>query len=398
LGILIAIRRRALMWGVLAAAVVTLLAGACAGEAEATSTPAPTATAAPTATPEPLPTATAAPTATPEPLPTATPAPTATVAPTATATPDPWASVPGIVDPTNHGWPRTVEMANATLVIESPPMEILSLSLGHDEILLGLIGTDRLVGVAAPTAMEDYSNVASQVQDLTAVVGDAELVIGLEPDLVIVSMFTAQDLEDAIEAAGIPVARTALEGSIDGQERNIRLLGYLVGAEDAAEALVAEVRSRIGAVQERVAGVPEAERPRVLTASRWADSIWVAGAGSTEGDIVTAAGGVNVAAEAGVESNQIVSKESILAMAPEVIIVTQPGEGGAEFVQDLLADPAMVAVPAVRDRRVFLGDGKMYTTLSHWNVRGIEETARLLYPDLFEGVEFAQSIPAAAGS
>ena len=377
-----AIRRGVLVSGLLAAAMMFF--AACAADAEPTPAPTPVPTAVSTATPEPRPTA--------APAPTATPAP-----PTATPTPDPWASVPGIVDTANHGWPRTVEMANATLVIESPPQKILSLSLGHDEILLALIGTDRLVGVAAPTAMEDYSNVASQVQGLTAVVGDAELVIGLEPDLVIVSMFTDQDLEDAIEAAGIPVARTALESSIDGQDRNIRLLGYLVGAEEAAEALVLEVRARIAAVQERVAGVPEGERPRVLTASRWADSIWVAGAGSTEGDIITAAGGVNVAAEAGVASNQVVSKESVIAMAPGVIIVTQAGEGGAEFVKDLLADPALAEVPAVKDRRVFLGDGKIYTTLSHWNVRGIEEAAKLLYPDLFQGVEFAQSIPAAAG-
>ena len=357
-----AMRRGVLVSGLLAAAMMFF--AACTADAEAT--PAPT------------------------PIPTES-------GPAATPTPDPWASVPGIVEPANHGWPRTVEMANATLVIESPPQKILSLSLGHDEILLGLIGTDRLVGVAAPTAMEDYSNVASLVQDLTPVVGDAELVIGLEPDLVIVSMFTEQDLEDAIEAAGIPVARTALESSIDGQDRNIRLLGYLVGAEEAAEALVREVRSRIAAVQERIAGVPDEERPRVLTASRWADSIWVAGAGSTEGDIITAAGGVNVAAEAGVASNQVVSKESVIAMGPGVIIVTQAGEGGGEFVEDLLADPALTEVPAVKDRRVFLGDGKIYTTLSHWNVRGIEETAKLLYPDLFAGVEFAQSIPAATG-
>ncbi|MBM3957365.1 MAG: ABC transporter substrate-binding protein, partial [Gemmatimonadetes bacterium] len=270
---------------VLSAVMATTLAAACAGAAGPASTAAPTpvltATLAVTATPEPAPTPTVAPT----PRPTATPAPAATPTPRPSSTPepDPWASVPGIVDPANHGWPRTVEMANATLVIERPPQRILSLSLGHDEILLGLIGTDRLVGVAAPTAMEDYSNVAAQVQGMTAVVGDAELVIGLEPDLVIVSMFTAQDLENAIKAVGIPVARTALESSIDGQERNIRLIAYLIGAEEEAEALVGEVRSRIAAVQERIADVAEAERPRVLTASRWADSIWVAGAGSTEG-------------------------------------------------------------------------------------------------------------------
>jgi len=303
--------------------------------------------------------------------------------------------VEGIVDPANHGWPRTVELASGTLVIEEPPQRILSLSLGHDEILFALIGTSRLAGVAAPTAMEDYSNVASQVGDLPAIVGDAELVAGVNPDLVIVSMFTAQDLVDAIQATGISVARTVLESSLDGQDRNIRLLGYMVGAEEEAEELVAEVRARIDAVQARTAAVADAERPKVLVASRWAESIWVAGEGSTEGDVVQAAGGVNVAAETGIASNQIISMEGLITMAPDVIIVAQAGAGGTEFVADLLADPALAAVPAVKDGRVSLGDGKYYTTLSHWNVRGIEETAKLLYPDLFEGVEFAPSVPAA---
>ena len=309
-------------------------------------------------------------------------------APAAEPTPNPLTSIPGIVDPANLGWPRTVEVANGAITIDAPPQSILSLSLGHDEILIGLAGTSRLAGVAAPTADPTYSNVASLVEGVPTVTGDAEAVIGLAPDIVFVSAFTRQDLVDLIEVAGITVARTDLEQSTDGQERTIRLLAYMIGAEEQAERLIADIRSRIERVSERTAAVPVDQRPGVLAISRYSDSLWVAGQGSTEGGILEAAGVVNVAAAQGVEGNQIVSAESIIAMAPDVMIITQPEPGASEFRRYLLSAPPLREVPAVLNGRVMSGEPRYYTTLSHWNVRGIEETARRIYPDLFDGVVF----------
>ena len=40
-----------------------------------------------------------------------------------------------------------------------------------------------------------------------------------------------------------------------------------------------------------------------------------------------------------------------------------------------------------------MSDPRFYTTLSHWNVRGIEETALLLYPERFRGVKFVDFEP-----
>ena len=132
----------------------------------------------------------------------------------------------------------------------------------------------------------------------------------------------------------------------------------------------------------------------LLPRARFAESTYAAGAGSTEGGIVEAAGGINAAARDGIAGHQTVSRESIAAMNPDVILITQPEDsGGTELRDDLLADRALAEVPAVVEQRVLIAAPRYYTTLSHWNVRGIEETARLLYPDRFRDVTFADFAP-----
>ena len=77
-----------------------------------------------------------------------------------------------------------------------------------------------------------------------------------------------------------------------------------------------------------------------------------------------------------------------------MILITQPAEsGGTALREELLAAPALAGVPAVASGQVVVVQPRYYTTLSHWNVRGIEETARLLYPDRFAGVSFADFAP-----
>jgi iron complex transport system substrate-binding protein len=134
--------------------------------------------------------------------------------------------------------------------------------------------------------------------------------------------------------------------------------------------------------------VAAGDRPAVLSIARFSDSISAAGGDSTEGGIIDQAAGVNVAAEAGLDGHQTVSLESIVAMNPDVIVITQPDPEASALRDELLGEPALAGVPAIADGRVITGDPRFFTTLSHWNVRGIEELAAQLYPDVFAGVEF----------
>ena len=384
---------------IVAASIAALVLSAC-GDASQES--APRATPRDPSNPRPADTALPAPTARaaadPAPalkaqpaLPAPTPQPTSIPMPG--PTPVPYPDAPGIVDPSNLGWPREVETSEGVLRLDGPPQRIHTLSLGHDEIIAALIGPGRFSGIGSFTANATYSNIASEVGGLTKVKRDAEEVLGLDPDLVIASKYSNADLVDLIKEAGVPVARTALESSTSGNIPNILLLGYMLGAEDRAQALIADIKKRIAVVSDRIPPGDDPSRPAMLAIARFSDTISAAGGGSTEGGIIEAAGGVNAAARDGIDGHQPISVESIAAMNPDVILITQPEPGAGVLRDELLAEPALALVPAITFGRIVVSDPKHYTTLSHWNVRGIEETAALLYPDRFRKVRFADFEP-----
>ena len=387
-------------------ALALTLAAACGSSEQPTNTPNPTATMEPEApaatpnptdTPAPTPTSTPAATPTPPPTetlrPTATPVPTPTPEPTLTPVP-PYPDVPGIVDVSNRGWPREVETSEGLVRLDQPPQRILTYSLGHDEIVLSLVDTERIAAVGKFTGNDSYSNVADWVAGIPIYEKGAENVLAQQPDLFIASKYTEADIVDLIKEAGIPVVRPSLENSSEGNIPNILLVGYLLGVEERALELASEIKERLATVTGRVAPQGHSDRPTVISITRYSEKIYVPGSETTVGGIIETAGGINAAARDGLEGIQKVSIESVASFHPDAILITQSGDSGGDALrEDLLAHPALVAVPAVVNSKIYVVGSKTYTTLSHWNVRGIEETASLLYPDRFADVTFTDFQP-----
>ncbi len=322
--------------------------------------------------------ATPASTMAPMPAPTAQPEPTLTPQPAVNY----FENVPGIVNPTNFGWPREVEGVNGIVSIPSKPLRIITASVGHDEIALALVPKERLVGVGSSTKSVTYSNVASLVQDTFEITRDPETIVTLSPDVVVTSPFFSVEGIDALSRLGIPVVQTDLHQGPEARIDNILLMGYIFGEEDRAVEFAKEVGDRYESL---VSVTRTAQpKPRVLALTQYSDTIWTAGRGSTEGGVIAAAGGINAAEEAGIESNQTTTLEGVIAMSPDIIVIAQPVEfGAAEFRQSLLDNEALAEVPAIKNGQVHLVEGKHFTTLSYWNIRGAEDLAHLLWPDLF---------------
>jgi len=318
------------------------------------------------------------------------PAPTSTVsAPTAVEgvfDVGRFADVPGIVDPSNFDWPRSIETSEGVITLESPPERVHSLSLGHSEILAALVDFDRLAAVYSFFVDEEQSNIAVLSAEATLIGFAPEEVVALEPEVIIASRFTNADTVALMKGANIPVARTSLENSALGNVPNILLIGYMIGAEVEAIELADEIERRMRVIAD---ALPDGEKPRVLSVSKWT-SAFAAGSGTTEGGIIEQARGINAAADSGIEGHQQVSIESIAAINPDVIIVPQPLEGANTFIEELTSSLALAEVPAVRDGQIFYVLPRYHTTLSHWNVRGVEELAAMLYPSAFEGVVFEE--------
>ena len=335
------------MLAVVAIAMLMVIACGSAedvGSVAPTTVPAPTATQAPADTPEPpaaaeetpAPQPTVAPTEAPSggptatrPAPTEAPQPTSAPEPTAAPepAPEPYPAVPGIVDPSNTGWPREVETLEGVVTLEAPPQRILTYSLGHDEMLIALVPPERVAALGKFASDTAYSNIANVAPDYPVFEKGAENVLAAEPDLFIVSAFTDADIVALVKDAGVSVVRPALESSAEGNIPNILLMGYILGVEDRALELAAEIESRLALISERVPPPDDAGRPAVISISRWSDSISVAGGGTSGTGIIESAGGVNAAARDGIDGFQTISTESIAAMNPDFIIIPQDDDG-----------------------------------------------------------------------
>ena len=371
------LNRKIVLATAMAAVVLLSLAAAACGSAAQPTAPPPSATTAPP------------PTATPRPTPTTAPKPTST------PTPEPltYPATPGIVDPSNLGWPREVETAEGFITLDAPPQRILTYSLGHDEMTLALVPAERIAALGKFTGNPSYSNVADLAADFPVYEKGAENVLAENPDIFIVSKSTKADIVALIKEAGIPVARPALEDAAEGNISQILLMGYMLGAEERALELAAEIGERMDLVAGRVPPPGDPERPAVISITRWSDSISISGGGTTGSAIIEAAGGVNAAARDGIDGFKTISVESILAMNPDFILIPQDGEAAAKLRADLLADPVLATVPAVVNQRIHLVHPPNYIVLSHWTVRGVERTAQLLYPERFADVTFTDFAP-----
>lgn len=76
-------------------------------------------------------------------------------------------------------------------------------------------------------------------------------------------------------------------------------------------------------------------------------------------------------------------KADVVAANPGIIIIPMPKEAGEKFKAELLAEPTLAGVPAVRNGKVYVVPPSLYTTNSFANVRAVEHLAHILWPNEF---------------
>lgn len=282
--------------------------------------------------------------------------------------------------PTEEAFSVTLTDAlGSEITLSKKPARIISLTLGTDEILLDLVGPERLTGVSYLAPTPEVSNIAdnralAEVENL--VEANPEQIIALEPDLVLIASFTDPAVIEQLKGAGLNVFAVGSFVSIEAMQENILTLGTLVGETEKAQQMVEGMNDRLAAIEAKLSEA-EGEPPRVLYLS---SDGWVAGSATTVDDIIQRAGGANAAAEAGLNDWNQVSEEAIIEMNPDVVILSP-------FVTDeeFRTNPVFAELSAVQNGRVYAPSDKVMSATSQYIVLGVEELAQLLHPDLFAG-------------
>jgi iron complex transport system substrate-binding protein len=228
-----------------------------------------------------------------------------------------------------------VEDARGLLVkLAEPPKRIASYSVGSDEILLDLVGPERLIAVTSLAHDRRYSDRDfSKIKLKTDT--DLELVIAAKPDLVVLATFNRREVVKKFSDFNIPTFVMGDFTSIAAVEKNIVDIGKLVHAQDRAKALVATMEEKIRAL------VPPKQTPTLLLV---ADGGFVPGKGTLFTAIAIAAGCQNIA-ENLVDGFNRVDRERLAQLKPDFLVL--PGEDTSRPVADPLLEKMRLAGRAV---------------------------------------------------
>ncbi|GBD11847.1 Vitamin B12-binding protein [bacterium HR23] len=272
-----------------------------------------------------------------------------------------------------------MEALNGRVRIPAKPHNIHPLSGGLAEVLYLLVPPERVPSVNKAAQDPIYSNVAPLAQRAVGVGWEPEAIVAQRPEIVLAARYDPQDLVDALQRAGVTVVQVPQRYEVEGIFQDILFVGYVVGEEERALQVEQTLRRRLQALGD---AIPKGDRrPRVLSLFSFGGQIYASARGSIAGMIIEMAGGTNAAAEAGITPPGLVSIESIASLNPDVIIIPQRQEAAESFRQQLLAEPALAGVNAVKNGRVYSVPPGYFGTLSPWNIRGAEEVAKLLWPD-----------------
>jgi iron complex transport system substrate-binding protein len=281
-----------------------------------------------------------------------------------------------------EGWPRRVtDSVGRSIVLERPATRVVSLAPSNTEILFAIGAGDAVVGV---TTVDDYPpevKSRASVGGMSAQSMNLEVLVSLEPDLVLATAGVQGPAIAPLERLGLAVV--ALDAERPGDvPANIRAVGRLVAAEAKADEVASAFEARLAAVRDRVAARP-GPRPKVLYLL-YDDPLMTVGPATILGRMIETVGGENIFDDVS-QNYPTPSDEQVVVRRPEVILATfglmNAGDASLERNRErLLKRPGWQDVPAVRDGRIVALDEDLTTRVGPRLVEGLEAMERALAP------------------
>ncbi|WP_404815553.1 ABC transporter substrate-binding protein [Streptomyces thermolineatus] len=291
--------------------------------------------------------------------------------------------------PAAEGFPYTVTNCGVRTTYTAPPRRAVTMNQHVTEIMLALGLQDRMAGTAylddavLPAHREAYGTVEVLAEEYPS----KEVLLGTAPDFVYGGFASAFDKGEGrdravLEESGVRT-RLSVENCTDGPvgldtlRTEIRQVARIFGVPGRGEELIREQQERIDAVAE---GLEGADRPSVFVHDSGEGSALTAGGGGVADRIVSLAGGDNVFSHLG-GAFADVSWEEVVERRPEaVVILDYGGTSASAKKKQLLDDPALAGVPAIRDER-FAVLPLSSAVLGVRVADAVEDLAAQLHPD-----------------
>ena len=269
------------------------------------------------------------------------------------------------------------------LKLPRKPQRIVTLALSSDEMVLAMTQPEKVMALHYLADDPDISTIADKAPLIPKRMRDynAEMIVGLQPDLVIAPDWNRVELIQTLRDLGIPVFVSKGPSSVVQVKQAIREISQAIGEEEVGKGMIRQMEDELAQIAAKVKTIPLEGRQTLVLISHMSA---YGGKGSLFDDMCGYAGVINGAAAAGLGKNDVLSKECIIAINPDLMLVPT-WNGGKLNVNtikaDLQNDPALQTVKAIREKRlVQLPDLYLYCA-SQDIVHAIRDIMNAAYPE-----------------
>ena len=287
---------------------------------------------------------------------------------------------PAAEQPSKGSYATITDDNGRTVNFDKKPERIVVTSASFLEPLYAVGGTV----VGRPDSKSKIPDAAKNVTSIGRVYQiDAEKVLSLTPDLVILNKGMNEKLVETLAANNVNTLVLDMK-TYDDVKREIGIFAALTGEKEKGEQLTSKMDADIAAVR---ASIPQ-DKKRVAIIHSTGQGLSVQLDGSIAGSIVNMLGWENTAAGmTALDKNPDAapySMETLVAQNPDIIFVTSMGEEAeirASMEAMFAESPAWQSVTAIRDGRVYYLPQEMFLFSPGIEYpEAVKYMARLVYP------------------
>ena len=201
------------------------------------------------------------------------------------------------------------------VTVEAEPERIVVLQASAAQVMWELEAQDRVVGMP----VESYTAYLEGSEEKTGVLNEdgsvnRERVVALDPDIVLAPNVVPNETVASLRNAGLTVYKSDFPSSLESITTKVSLYGRFVGECERARSVSEAFETDVENIRENAS---QRYNPRVF----FYFFNFTAGQGTFTNEVIEAAGGRNLAAEAGVSGYRQVNLEVVAQRDPEVVVV-----------------------------------------------------------------------------
>lgn len=214
-----------------------------------------------------------------------------------------------------------------------PARRIVSINLCTDQILVHLVGRERIAALSHLAGDSQLSPVVADAAGIASVHGSAEEVLALAPDLVLTAEYSTPQAVALLNRLGVRVEVVPLASDLEGIRVAIRRIAAAVGEPERGDALIRAFDARLDAVRPGGAAKPTALAYQVNSLS--------AGPGGLIDAMLNTAGFRNMASELKLGPAGRLPLESFIARPPDLVVLANAPDAFRSVSADNLRHPAL---------------------------------------------------------